>query len=270
MAGEYGLDNYVESIGNSGDGRYLEFTYPYAMPHRVERMRIVYPAGEDLYIGNSHAYSYRDMMTVVQDMTVENGKRMIYQFNDFGNVVSVRDELGYASYSKFSEALLPNHPEQVSKLQRSVINLLPNHDFELDGYWSTALNDGEGSFAYVTDQKYLGSRSMRMMKTNADGNLCVYMSYSNLEIGKAYTLSGYIRSSGNVQGYATVQHQNNWFNSEVAHAWQRVDARGCFLYRGFDQRDAVLCDDGYRHALGRLCPARGGFCPQPLQPAAQL
>ena len=39
VAGEYGLDNYVESIGNSTDGRYLEFTYPYAMPHRVERMR---------------------------------------------------------------------------------------------------------------------------------------------------------------------------------------------------------------------------------------
>lgn len=225
VAGEFGSDDYVESIGNSGDGRYLEFTYPYAMPHRVERMRIVYPTGEDLYVGNSHAYSYRDMMTVVQDMTGVNGKRMIYQFNDFGNVVSVRDELGYASYSKFSEALLPNHPEQVSKLQRSVINLLPNHDFELDGYWNTALNDGEGSFAYVTDQKYLGTRSMRMMKTNADGNLCVYMSYSNLEIGKAYTLSGYIRSSGNVQGYATVQHQNNWFNSELltpGSEWTRV------------------------------------------------
>lgn len=225
VAGEFGSDDYVESIGNSGDGRYLEFTYPYAMPHRVERMRIVYPTGEDLYVGNNHAYAYRDMMTVVQDMTVVNGKRMIYQFNDFGNVVSVRDELGYASYSKFSEALLPNHPEQVSKLQRSVINLLPNHDFELDGYWNTALNDGEGSFAYVTDQKYLGSRSMRMMKTNADGNLCVYMSYSNLEIGKAYTLSGYIRSSGNVQGYATVQHQNNWFNSELltpGSEWTRV------------------------------------------------
>ena len=225
VAGEFGSDDYVESIGNSTDGRYLEFTYPYAMPHRVERMRIVYPTGEDLYVGNNHAYAYRDMMTVVQDMTVVNGKRMIYQFNDFGNVVSVRDELGYASYSKFSEALLPNHPEQVSKLQRSVINLLPNHDFELDGYWNTALNDGEGSFAYVTDQKYLGSRSMRMMKTNADGNLCVYMSYSNLEIGKAYTLSGYIRSSGNVQGYATVQHQNNWFNSELltpGSEWTRV------------------------------------------------
>ncbi|MFQ9447043.1 MAG: hypothetical protein ACLR4A_06530 [Christensenellales bacterium] len=53
VAGEYGLDNYVVSIGNSTDGRYLEFTYPYAMPHRVARMQIVYPAGEDLYIGNS-------------------------------------------------------------------------------------------------------------------------------------------------------------------------------------------------------------------------
>lgn len=52
--------------------------YPYAMPHRVERMRIVYPTGEDLYVGNNHAYVYRDMMTVVQDMTVVNGKRMIY------------------------------------------------------------------------------------------------------------------------------------------------------------------------------------------------
>lgn len=215
---------YVTSIGGS-DGRYLSFSYPFAAPYRIESMHMLRPAGEVIYGGHAHCYDYKDMMTIVHDETVENGKDLIYQFNDFGNVVCVRDDLGYASYSKFSEELLPNHPEQVSKLQRSVINLLPNHDFELDGYWSTALNDGEGSFAYVTDQKYLGSRSMRMTKTNADGNLCVYMSYSNLEIGKAYTLSGYIRSSGNVQGYATVQHQNNWFNSELLTSgseWTRV------------------------------------------------
>lgn len=203
-------------------------------------------------------------------MTVVNGKRMIYQFNDFGNVVSVRDELGYASYSKFSEALLPNHPEQVSKLQRSVINLLPNHDFELVGYWNTALNDGEGSFAYVTDQKYLGLPIHANDENNADGNLCVYMSYSNLEIGKAYTLSGYILQLRQCAGLRHCAASEQLVQQRAAHAWQRVDARGCFLYRGFDQRDAVLCDDGYRHALGRLCPARGGFCPQPLQPAAQL
>lgn len=114
--------------------------YPYVMPHRVERMRIVYSTGEDLYVGNNHAYSYRDMMTVVQDMTVVNGKRMIYQFNDFGNVVSVRDELGYASYSKFSEALLPNH------------------DFELSGYWSNVCYyNGQATFTYDTTEKYMGT-----------------------------------------------------------------------------------------------------------------
>lgn len=214
VAGEFGSDDYVESIGNSGDGRYLEFTYPYAMPHRVERMRIVYPTGEDLYVGNNHAYSYRDMMTVVQDMTVVNGKRMIYQFNDFGNVVSVRDELGYASYSKFSEALLPNHPEQVSKLQRSVINLLPNHDFESDGYWSTVSYGGTGTYDYSTDQKYLGTRSMKVNKTNTDGNMCVKMNYDKLVIGKTYTLSAYIRGTGSTYTYATVSLGGKWFDGE--------------------------------------------------------
>ena len=214
VAGEFGSDDYVESIGNSGDGRYLEFTYPYAMPHRVERMRIVYPTGEYLYVGNNHAYSYRDMMTVVQDMTVVNGKRMIYQFNDFGNVVSVRDELGYASYSKFSEALLPNHPEQVSKLQRSVINLLPNHDFESDGYWSTVSYGGTGTYAYSTDQKYLGTRSMKVNKTNTDGNMCVKMNYDKLVIGKTYTLSAYIRGTGSTYTYATVSLGGKWFDGE--------------------------------------------------------
>ena len=214
VAGEFGSDDYVESIGNSGDGRYLDFSYPYVMPHRVERMRIVYPTGEYLYVGNNHAYSYRDMMTVVQDMTVVNGKRMIYQFNDFGNVVSVRDELGYASYSKFSEALLPNHPEQVSKLQRSVINLLPNHDFESDGYWSTVSYGGTGTYAYSTDQKYLGTRSMKVNKTNTDGNMCVKMNYDKLVIGKTYTLSAYIRGTGSTYTYATVSFGSKWFDGE--------------------------------------------------------
>lgn len=225
VAGEFGSDDYVESIGNSGDGRYLEFTYPYAMPHRVERMRIVYPTGEDLYVGNSYAYSYRDMMTVVQDMTVVNGKRMIYQFNDFGNVVSVRDELGYAGYSKFSEALLPNHPEQVSKLQRSVVNLLPNHDFELSGYWSNVCYyNGQATFTYDTTEKYMGTRSMKVNKTNNEGNACLFMSFNKLEVGKTYTLSAYMKSTLDVNCYATVS-QGAWYDGEKVtsyNKWTRI------------------------------------------------
>ncbi|MDO5378070.1 MAG: DNRLRE domain-containing protein [Clostridia bacterium] len=215
---------HVYSFGGN-DGRYLNFGYSWNTPHRLESMSTVYPAGEEIYSGNCHQYTYKDMMTVVHDATVENGKDLFYQFNDFGNVVCVRDELGYASYSKFSDALLPNHPEQVSKLQRSVVNLLPNHDFESDGYWGTVSYGGTGTYAYSADQKYLGSRSMKVNKTNTDGNMCVKMSYDKLEIGKTYTLSAYIRGAGSAYTYATVSFGSKWFDGEKVTSgseWVRI------------------------------------------------
>lgn len=196
------------------DGRGLFFTYTDTRPYRIADVREMAPNGEDIVYGNHRKYTYGDRMTTVQDMTVENGKRLIYQFNDWGNVVSVRDELGYASYNKFSDALLPGHPEQVSKLQRSVVNLLPNHNFESDGSWSSVAYGGVGTFGYATDQKYLGTRSMKVNKTNSDGNMCVKMDYGNLSIGKTYTLSGYIRSTGNVYTYATASFGNKWYDGE--------------------------------------------------------
>ena len=225
MSGQFATEYYLSAVGAS-DGRYLEFSYPFTAPYRVSRMRITYPSGESIESGNSHTYTYADMMTVVQDMTVENGKRLYYQFNDFGNVVCVRDELGYASYSKFSEELLPNHPEQVSKLQRSVINLLPNHDFEMDGYWSTVCYyEGQANFTYDTAQKYMGSRSRKVEKTTSVGNACVYQHFTNLIVGKTYTFSGYIRSENNVYTYATVSCGTKWYDGERVRpggTWTRI------------------------------------------------
>ncbi|HIU14971.1 MAG TPA: DNRLRE domain-containing protein, partial [Candidatus Ventricola intestinavium] len=224
-SGQYTTEYYLAGM-NGSDGRCLEFSYPYAAPYRVSRMRMVHPAGEDIETGNSHAYTYGDMLTLVKDLTVANGKRMLYQFNDFGNVVCVRDELGYASYSRFSEDLLPNHPQQVSKLQRSVINLLPNHDFEMSGYWShVCYYDGQANFTYDTAQKYMGTRSTKVDKTTDVGNACVYQNYTNLTVGKTYTFSGYIRSSGSVYTYATVSCGSQWFDGEKVtpgSEWTRI------------------------------------------------
>lgn len=225
MSGQFATEYYLSAVGAS-DGRYLEFSYPFTAPYRVSRMRIAYPSGESIESGNSHTYTYADMMTLVQDMTVENGKRLYYQFNDFGNVVCVRDELGYASYSKFSEELLPNHPEQVSKLQRSVINLLPNHDFEMDGYWTTVCYyEGQANFTYDAAQKYMGSRSRKVEKTTSVGNACVYQHFTNLIVGKTYTFSGYIRSENNVYTYATVSCGTKWYDGERVRpggTWTRI------------------------------------------------
>lgn len=223
----YNDNNMIYEVLDSETWRLLYFYYESSEPYRVWNVyEMAWPDAEKI-MGHDHAYSYDDMTTTVTDYSGDAVKSLMYQFNDFGNVVCVRDELGYASYSKYSTALLPNHPEQVSKLQRSVINLLPDHDFETGGYWSTALNGGTGTFSYATDQKYLGSKAMKMVKTNADGNMCVYMNYTNLTVGQSYTLSGYIRSTGSIAGYAAVHHGENWFNGAQVtpgSEWTRVSA----------------------------------------------
>ncbi len=223
----YDDNNMIYEVLDSETWRLLYFYYENSEPYRVWNVYEMAWPDADKIMGHDHTYSYDDMTTTVTDYSGDAVKSLMYQFNDFGNVVCVRDELGYASYSKYSTALLPNHPEQVSKLQRSVINLLPDHDFETGGYWSTALNDGEGTFSYATDQKYLGSKAMKMVKTNADGNMCVYMNYANLTVGQSYTLSGYIRSTGSIAGYAAVYHGENWFNGAQVtpgSEWTRVSA----------------------------------------------
>lgn len=223
----YDENDMIYEMLDSETWRLLYFFYDNSEPYRAWNVyEMAWPEDEKI-MGHDHTYSYADMTTTVTDYSGDAVKSLMYQFNDFGNVVCVRDELGYASYSKYSTALLPNHPEQVSKLQRSVINLLPDHDFETGGYWSTALNGGTGTFSYATDQKYLGSKAMKMVKTNADGNMCVYMNYANLTVGQSYTLSGYIRSTGSIAGYAAVHHGENWFNGAQVtpgSEWTRVSA----------------------------------------------
>lgn len=223
----YDDNNMIYEVLDTETWRLLYFYYEFSSPYRAWNVYEMAWPDADKIMGHDHTYSYADMTTTVTDYSGDAIKSLMYQFNDFGNVVCVRDELGYASYSKYSTALLPNHPEQVSKLQRSVINLLPDHDFETGGYWSTALNGGTGTFSYATDQKYLGSKAMKMVKTNADGNMCVYMNYANLTVGQSYTLSGYIRSTGSIAGYAAVHHGDNWFNGAQVtpgSEWTRVSA----------------------------------------------
>lgn len=223
----YDENNMIYEVLDSETWRLLYFYYENSAPYRVWNMYEMAWPDADKIMGHDHTYSYSDMMTTVTDYSGDAVKSLMYQFNDFGNVVCVRDELGYASYSKYSTALLPNHPEQVSKLQRSVINLLKDHNFEKGGYWQTALNGGEGSFAYATDQKYLGAKSMKITKTNTSGAMQVYMSCSGLTIGKKYTLSGYIRSSGEITGHAAIYDGANWFHGAAqtpGDEWTRITA----------------------------------------------
>ncbi|MBE5772302.1 MAG: RHS repeat protein [Clostridiales bacterium] len=142
-------------------------------------------------------FDYRHMSTHVTSVTGSGtsttGKKLIYQFSDQGNIVSIRDELGYAAYATYGEEL-PNHADKASKLQRTVVNMLKNHSFEKTTDWTTSLeNSAAGTHSYATDQELVGNKSAKMQRTNASGAMRISQTV-NVTSGKTYTLSCFVRT----------------------------------------------------------------------------
>lgn len=121
----------------------------------------------------------------------------VYQFNDFGNTISIKDNDGYAQYYKYlTSGTNKNKLSLESKLQKTVINLLKNHNAEFDRDWVMNSYDGStASYGYDTANKYMGARSLKISKTNSLGSHNYYQSL-NLTKGKTYTFSCYIKTSG--------------------------------------------------------------------------
>lgn len=94
--------------------------------------------------GAKQTFDYLHMCTVVtavENATSDAGKKLYYQFNDSGNVVAMRDELGYGQFAKF-EAGVDNKPSEISKLRKVVVNqLLQDRLFR---QWNKQRNGGEG------------------------------------------------------------------------------------------------------------------------------
>lgn len=192
LAGQPGTENMYYTYDANGlllsatncDGVKVTYEYYTARePFRVKRVRITGTEEDGTVLcAYDRTYEYKDCLTVVTDNL--SGKKLFYHFNDYGNCVSVNDQLGYACFAKYSDTYPVNHPETISKMQRAVVNLLPNHNFEASESWSTVSYGGTGTYTYATDQKYMGTKSMKVNKTNADGNMCVYMNFEYDVLGR--------------------------------------------------------------------------------------
>ena len=148
-------------------------------------------AGEVLRRGAKQLFNYETMcteVTAVDTASSDSGKKLFYQFNASGNVVCVRDELGYARFAKFDSGI-ENKPSAESSLRCAVVNILRHPDFSAN--WSangTAVKD-----ASVT---CLNAPSVKL---TANGGSCLYRQEVTLEGGKKYTLSAYAKCQ-NVDG----------------------------------------------------------------------
>ena len=213
----YNTLGLLERITNI-DG--LTLTYSYTSnrasgPFRVSRVEI---SNGGVYFGG-RKYVYGDCLTKVIDLVPNDngtalmeGKALVYHFNDYGNVVSVNDELGYACFAKYSDALPANHPEVTSKMQRAVVNLLRNHNFESASDWTLS-----GNWSYATDSKYMGAKSL---KITTQGVTYMHTAKQSVVItpGKTYTFSFYVRKSGAIDVWVAYVYTDASGVSQWVHA----------------------------------------------------
>ena len=188
-----------DSTGNllsalNHDGYYVCYTYTEAAPHRVVSIQEY----ANSVAGGSLSIAYGWNSTTFTD---NQGRKSIYQFNNAGQTVAIRDVDGSAQYCAFnSQDRTVTQLKTVSKLQKTSINLLSNHNMENTGAWSL----GSGA-SYSTADKFMGSRSIKLSGAGA------YAAQQlTLQAGKTYTLSAYFKGSDGARlavsyGTATIE-----------------------------------------------------------------
>lgn len=162
-------------------------------------------------LGTKLLFGYKDMqteVTVVETGANDAGKKLTYQFNDSGNVVCVKDELGYAQFTKYGGSAPVNSPEQVSKLQKVVINRLLGIDM-MDEKWNYKINGATAVVDRDADKRCLGLAGARIIRTNA--GISSYSQSVALEGAKDWSFSAYVRIESALTGgdaYLRLTHTN--------------------------------------------------------------
>lgn len=211
----YDTDNKLLSATNY-DGYRISYQYYAAAPHRVNK---IIESNSDGTSGQELSISYGNNVTTFTDYL---GRKNIYNFNYWGNTMGIKDNEGYAEYYKYS-ATNTNKLSLQSKLQKTVINYLQNHNAEQLSYWTADYWTGStGSCSFDGTNKYLGNQSLKVTKTS-NTSRHFYSQTLSLAKGKTYTLSGYIKTSGitsvNGKGAAVFVNYQNSIGT-----WQTLDS----------------------------------------------
>ena len=185
----YDAQGNLISIVNM-DGYKISYEYHAISPYRVKKISESTVSGTS---GATLALTYGYNMTTFTD---QDGRYNVYQFNDGGNTVSIKDQEGYAAYYKYQmSGGNKNKLSLESKLQKTVVNALRNHGGESTSNWTLEQhNSAVGTLAYVTNYKQLGNQSLRIIKTGIVGTVFASQSVT-LAKGKTYTLSAYMKTS---------------------------------------------------------------------------
>ena len=179
--------------------------------------------------GGSLAITYGHNQTKFVDS--ENNTE-IYQFNDFGNTISVQDGEGHAQHAKYAfhtdkqkkdntdPTKKTNQLSVSSKMQNTVGNRLRESSFETGNFW-TSWPAGT-SCETVSTVAYLGSKSLHL---DAEERTFLFSESFTIGPGQTYTFSAYVKGvSGKtylrIGDYASVaasEGSTGWVRYEVSY-----------------------------------------------------
>ncbi|MBM7570649.1 DNRLRE domain-containing protein [Aquibacillus albus] len=176
------------------DGSQMNYHYYDESPYRVKKVQETHVDGA---IGNELSLEYGYNTTIFTDT---KGRQNIYQFNNQGNTISVKNDEGYAQYSEFiednDEDRNKNKLSNASKLQKTVINFLKNHNVEEESDWiAEGWQDSTANLSFTTEESYHGNQALKIEKTNTSDRH-YYSQALALDKGETYTFSGHVKTKG--------------------------------------------------------------------------
>jgi RHS repeat-associated protein len=184
----YDSNNYLTEAINF-DGYMSGITYSNVMPKKVIKIaekNTNGTQGKELNID----YGYNTTR-----FTEYTGKKSIYQFNNSGQTVSMKDDNGNALYNNYNDSTNITKLSEGSKQQKSINNLFVNHSAEGNEDIYAGADGGSGTSGYTTAAYYLGDRSIIVAK-NDNVSRQYMQQVLSLEKGKTYNFSSYVKTSG--------------------------------------------------------------------------
>ena len=214
---QYGYSGNYLTTCTDIDGYKLKYTYSSGSPKRVVKVTEYDGSIEGGYLSIEYAHNQTTF-------TDHNGNKQITQFNDWGNVTSVQDGQGRATFAQYASnkyndtsGAKANQMSLSSKMQNTVGSRFQHNDFEDGANFTTA--SGSGSFTRTTGNSYNGEKSLVI--TNS---LLMHTSALSIAAGRTETFSAYVKTSGTT-AQLEFYDGTNTFVSEVLPAssdWTRL------------------------------------------------
>jgi len=203
-----GATEYQE--GTQTKGLNLQYTYSQGKFKRVTQIEEF----DNTTPGGHIELAYAHNLTTLTDKV--NNISQIMRFNDFGNVISVQDELGRAQHAEYTrmdkdDTGAGNQLRLSSKLQNTVKNYISHHNFEMGSIITS------GTAQTTIETAYMGDMSMKTTSTVST------QSYS-VAAGESYTLSAWVKTDNTTakltisDAQSTVLKENSdWTRLEVTY-----------------------------------------------------